>query len=148
MNRTIGILAHADAGKTTLSEQILCLAGVLRAPGRVDHQDAFMDSDAMERRRGITIFSGQAVFALGENRYTLLDTPGHADFSAEMERALQALDAAILVVSCVEGVQSHTETIWRLARRAGLPAFFFLNKTDRVGADVDRTLEVFRAFQG
>lgn len=125
MNRTIGILAHADAGKTTLSEQILCLAGVLRAPGRVDHQDAFMDSDAMERRRGITIFSGQAVFALGENRYTLLDTPGHADFSAEMERALQALDAAILVVSCVEGVQSHTETIWRLARRAGLPAFFF-----------------------
>lgn len=144
MNRTIGILAHADAGKTTLSEQILCLAGVLRAPGRVDHQDAFMDSDAMERRRGITIFSGQAVFALGENRYTLLDTPGHADFSAEMERALQALDAAILVVSCVEGVQSHTETIWRLARRAGLPAFFFLNKTDRVGADVDRTLAAIR----
>ena len=111
MRKTIGILAHVDAGKTTLSEQILCLAGVLRAPGRVDHQDAFMDADALERRRGITIFSGQAVFALGGNQYTLLDTPGHADFSAEMERALQVLDAAILVVSCVEGVQSHTETV-------------------------------------
>ena len=140
MNRTIGILAHVDAGKTTLSEQILYLAGVLRAPGRVDHQDAFMDADALERRRGITIFSGQAVFRLGENQYTLLDTPGHADFSAEMERALQVLDAAILVVSCVEGVQSHTETVWRLARQAGLPVIFFLNKTDREGADVSRTL--------
>lgn len=145
MNRTIGILAHVDAGKTTLSEQILYLAGVLRAPGRVDHQDAFMDADALERRRGITIFSGQAVFALGENQYTLLDTPGHADFSAEMERALQVLDAAILVVSCVEGVQSHTETVWRLARQAGLPVFFFLNKTDREGADVRRTLDGIRA---
>ena len=140
MRKTIGILAHVDAGKTTLSEQILCLAGVLRAPGRVDHQDAFMDADALERRRGITIFSGQAVFALGGNQYTLLDTPGHADFSAEMERALQVLDAAILVVSCVEGVQSHTETVWRLCREADIPVLFFLNKTDREGADVPRTL--------
>lgn len=145
MNKTIGILAHVDAGKTTLSEQILCLAGVLRAPGRVDHQDAFMDADALERRRGITIFSGQAVFSLGDSRYTLLDTPGHADFSAEMERALQALDAAIVVVSLVEGVQSHTETVWRLLRKARIPAFFFLNKLDRPGADVGRTLRQIAA---
>ena len=131
MHRTIGILAHLDESKTTLSEQILHEAGALRTPGRVDHHNAFMDADALERRRGITIFSGQAEFRWGENSYTLLDTPGHADFSAEMERALQALDAAILVVSCVEGVQSHTETVWRLCREAGVPAFFFLNKTDR-----------------
>lgn len=140
MRKTIGILAHVDAGKTTLSEQMLCLAGVLRVPGRVDHRDAFMDADALERRRGITIFVGQAVYDIGQNRYTLLDTPGHADFSAEMERALQVLDAAILVVSCVEGVQSHTQTIWRLCAEAGIPVFFFLNKTDREGADVARTL--------
>ena len=108
----IGILAHVDAGKTTLSEALLYRAGAIRRLGRVDHQDAFLDTDAMERQRGITIFSKQAVLELGETRVTLLDTPGHVDFSAEMERTLQVLDCAVLVISGTDGVQSHTRTLW------------------------------------
>ena len=111
----IGILAHVDAGKTTLSEALLYRAGAIRRLGRVDHQDAFLDTDAMERQRGITIFSKQAVLELGETRVTLLDTPGHVDFSAEMERTLQVLDCAVLVISGTDGVQGHTRTLWRSA---------------------------------
>ena len=111
----IGILAHVDAGKTTLSEALLYRAGAIRRLGRVDHQDAFLDTDAMERQRGITIFSKQAVLELGETRVTLLDTPGHVDFSAEMERTLQVLDCAVLVISGTDGVQGHTRTLWRPA---------------------------------
>ena len=112
----IGILAHVDAGKTTLSEALLFQAGVIRKQGRVDHKDAFLDTNPLERERGITIFSKQAILPLPEKTITLLDTPGHVDFSGEMERALSVLDAALLVVSCVEGVQSHTVTLFKLLR--------------------------------
>lgn len=108
----VGILAHVDAGKTTLSEALLYQSGALRRLGRVDHQDAFLDTDAMERERGITIFSKQAVFSLKDTEVTLLDTPGHVDFSAEAERTLQVLDCAILVISGTDGVQAHTRTLW------------------------------------
>ena len=113
----VGILAHVDAGKTTLSEALLYQSGALRRLGRVDHQDAFLDTDAMERERGITIFSKQAVFSLKDTEVTLLDTPGHVDFSAEAERTLQVLDCAILVISGTDGVQAHTRTLWRLLER-------------------------------
>ena len=113
----IGILAHVDAGKTTLSEGILFEAGVIRQPGRVDKRDAFLDNYELERARGITIFSKQAVFRLGEKEVTLLDTPGHVDFSPETERVLQVLDYAVLVISGADGVQGHTETLWRLLGR-------------------------------
>lgn len=136
--RVMGILAHVDAGKTSLSEQILFHAHAIRQAGRVDHQDSFLDSDPLEKRRGITIFSGQAPFVWQEQPWYLVDTPGHADFMPEMERCLSVLDAAIVTVSCVEGVQSHTETIWQLLRRRNIPTFFFLNKIDRAGADPDR----------
>ncbi len=126
----LGILAHVDAGKTTLSEAILYTAGQLRALGRVDHKDSFLDTDALERERGITIFSKQAVFPLGRRQITLLDTPGHVDFSAEMERALGVMDCALLVVSGTDGVQSHTRTLWRLLERYGVPVFLFCNKMD------------------
>lgn len=109
-----GLLAHVDAGKTTLSEALLYRSGAVRRLGRVDHGDAFLDTDALERERGITIFSKQAVMPLGDMQVTLLDTPGHVDFSAEMERTLQVLDAAILVISGTDGVQGHTQTLWRL----------------------------------
>lgn len=132
---TLGILAHVDAGKTTLSEQLLYQCGVLRSPGRVDHQDTLLDFHAIERQRGITIFSGQAAFSWQGRRFFLLDTPGHVDFSAEMERALRPLDYALLVVSAVDGVQAHTETIWRLLAELGVPVFFFLNKCDLPNAD-------------
>ena len=132
----IGILAHVDAGKTTLSEGLLYLSGALRRRGRVDHKDAFLDTDAIERERGITIFSKQAVFPLGDDvQVTLLDTPGHVDFSAEMERTLQVLDCAILVVSGTDGVQGHTLTLWQLLERRGIPTFLFVNKMDLPGAD-------------
>ncbi len=127
---TIGILAHVDAGKTTLSEGLLYTAGAVRRIGRVDHGDAFLDTDAMEKERGITIFSKQAVLTVGEMSFTLLDTPGHVDFSAEMERTIAALDYAILVISGSEGVQSHTETLWQLLHHAGVPTFLFVNKMD------------------
>ena len=140
MYKTIGILAHVDAGKTTLSEQILYRCGAVRTPGNVDHGDTVLDHDPTERRRGITIFADQAVFHYNDTVFTLIDTPGHADFSPEMERTLGILDCAIVVVSCVEGVQAHTETIWKLLQTYGVPAVFFLNKTDRVGADIAGTL--------
>ena len=129
-NTVLGILAHVDAGKTTLSEALLYSAGQLRSLGRVDHRDSFLDSDALERERGITIFSKQAVFPLGRRQVTLLDTPGHVDLSAEMERALQVMDCALLVVSGTDGVQSHTRTLWRLLERYGVPTALFVNKMD------------------
>lgn len=140
MKITLGILAHVDAGKTTLSESMLYHAGSLRTMGRVDHQDAFLDAHPLERARGITIFSDQAMMSLGESQVFLVDTPGHADFAAEMERAMAVMDYAVLVVSCAEGVQSHTDTVWQLLRRGHVPTFFFLNKTDRAGAEPDRVL--------
>ena len=126
----IGILAHVDAGKTTLSEALLFQAGVIRKQGRVDHKDAFLDTNPLERERGITIFSKQAILPLPEKTITLLDTPGHVDFSAETERTLQVLDAAILVISGLDGVQSHTETLWQLLQQYHIPTFLFLNKMD------------------
>ena len=136
----IGILAHVDAGKTTLSEAMLYLTGAVRRLGRVDHQDAFLDTFALERQRGITIFSKQAQFPLGELEVTLLDTPGHVDFSAEMERTLQVLDYAILVVSGTDGIQGHTQTLWDLLRRHGIPTFLFINKMDLAGAERESLL--------
>jgi len=130
-----GILAHVDAGKTTLSEALLYHSGAIRRLGRVDHGDAFLDTDAMERERGITIFSKQAELTLGDLAVTLLDTPGHVDFSAEAERVLQVLDCAILVVSGSDGVQAHTRTLWRLLERYEVPVFLFINKMDLAGAD-------------
>lgn len=147
MRRTIGILAHVDAGKTSLAEQLLFHTKSIRNRGRVDHRNAFLDTHSLEKERGITIFSDQAVFHYGENTYYLVDTPGHADFSSEMERALQIMDAAILVVSCVEGIQGHTETVWHLLREKEIPTFIFLNKTDRKGADPARVMaELKRKF--
>ena len=131
----IGILAHVDAGKTTLSEGLLYLSGSIRKFGRVDHQDAFLDNFSLERQRGITIFSKQAVLTLGDLEVTLLDTPGHVDFSAEMERTLQVLDYAVLVVSGTDGIQAHTLTLWRLLERYQIPVFLFINKMDLPGAD-------------
>ena len=131
----VGILAHVDAGKTTLSEGMLYLSGSINKLGRVDHKDAFLDHNSLERERGITIFSKQAVLPLPELEITLMDTPGHVDFSAEMERTLQVLDYAILVISGTDGVQSHTETLWRLLRRYQIPTFLFVNKMDLAGAD-------------
>ncbi len=136
----VGILAHVDAGKTTLSEAILYQTGCIRALGRVDHRDAFLDTEELERERGITIFSKQAVFPLGEREATLLDTPGHVDFSAEMERTLRVLDCAILVISGSDGVQAHTRTLWRLLERHGVPTFLFINKMDLAGTDRDALL--------
>lgn len=137
----IGILAHVDAGKTTLSEAILFETGIIRNPGRVDKGDAFLDNYELERARGITIFSKQAVFQLGEKEVTLLDTPGHVDFSPEMERTLQVLDYAVLVVSGADGVQGHTETLWRLLGRYGVPTFLFINKMDQNGTDRSGLME-------
>jgi len=130
-NIVMGILAHVDAGKTSLTEGILYKLGKLKNPGRVDHGDAFLDTYALEKERGITIFSKQTVFELGDLNVTLLDTPGHADFSAEMERSLRVLDLAVLVISGTEGVQAHTRTLWRLIKHYKLPCFIFVNKMDR-----------------
>ena len=131
----LGILAHVDSGKTTLSEAMLYRAGVTRRLGRVDHKDAFLDTDTLERARGITIFSKQALLTAGDTDITLLDTPGHVDFSTETERTLQVLDYAVLVVSGTDGVQSHTETLWRLLRRYHVPTFVFVNKMDLPGME-------------
>lgn len=139
MYKTIGILAHVDAGKTTLSEQILYKCNVVRKLGRVDHGDALLDSDVMERRRGITVFSDVASFDIGDDKYFLIDTPGHMDFQAECERVLPVLDYAILVVSAVEMVQAHTENLFYLLREYKIPAFVFINKVDREGADASKT---------
>ncbi len=131
----VGILAHVDAGKTTLTEGMLYQSGFLKKLGRVDHQDSFLDTYALERERGITIFSKQAVLPLEKMEVILLDTPGHVDFSSEMERTLQVLDYAILVISGTDGVQGHTQTLWRLLARFGIPTFLFVNKMDLAGAD-------------
>ena len=139
--QVIGILAHVDAGKTTLSEALLYTSGGIRRFGRVDHQDAFLDNFAMERERGITIFSKQAELTFGDVRVTLLDTPGHVDFSAEMERTLQVLDYAILVINGADGVQAHTGTLWRLLKQYRIPVFLFVNKMDQPSADKERLME-------
>ena len=136
----IGILAHVDAGKTTLSESMLYLSGSIRKLGRVDYRNAFLDTYELERERGITIFSKQAVFSLGDREVTLLDTPGHVDFSAEMERTLQVLDYAILVINGADGVQGHTLTLWRLLKTYQIPVFLFINKMDQEGTDKEKLL--------
>ncbi len=142
---TIGMLAHVDSGKTTLSEAMLYRAGAVRRLGRVDHGDAFLDTEEQERERGITIFSKQARLCWGEWEFTLLDTPGHVDFSAETERAVQVMDCAVLLVSGADGVQGHTETLWKLLERHHIPTFLFINKMDQPGTERDRLLGQLRA---
>ncbi len=144
----IGILAHVDAGKTTLSEAILYRSGKIKSAGRVDHGSTALDTHSLERERGITIFSSQSSFAWGGTDFALLDTPGHVDFSAEMERTLQVLDCAVLVISGSDGVQAHTETLWRLLRRYGLPCFIFVTKMDLAGASRSRVMEDIRTHLG
>lgn len=144
MKKTIGILAHVDAGKTTFSERVLYETHAIRSLGRVDHQNAFLDMHPLERQRGITIFSGMATFELDGDTIYWVDTPGHVDFSTEMERAVAVMDYAVLVVSCAEGVQSHTETVWQLLREYNVPVFIFLNKIDRLGADPDAVIAQMR----
>ena len=137
----IGMLAHVDAGKTTLSEALLYSTGAIRTLGRVDNRDAFLDTNPMERARGITIFSKQARLTLNNTSVTLLDTPGHVDFSAEMERTLQVLDYAILVISGADGVQGHTKTLWQLLKHYHIPTFLFVNKMDQQGTSKQLLLE-------
>ncbi|WP_136605213.1 elongation factor G [Paenibacillus dokdonensis] len=143
-NKTIGLLAHVDAGKTTFAEQLLYHTNSIRSRGRVDHKDAFLDSHDLERARGITIFADQAVMSYGNADYYLIDTPGHVDFSAEMERALQVMDYAVIIISAAEGVEGHTETVWQLLQTYGIPVLFFINKIDREGADVAVVMEEIR----
>lgn len=145
MKKTIGVLAHVDAGKTTFSEQILYHTKSIRSRGRVDHKNSFLDSHDIEKERGITVFSDQAVFEIGKSKYYLIDTPGHIDFSCEMERAMGIMDYAIIVISAVEGVQSHTETVWKLLRKYKVPTFFFINKLDRTGADLENVINEIKA---
>lgn len=140
MNVTLGLLAHADAGKTTFAERLLFHTGSIRKAGRVDHRDTFLDSHEIERARGITVFSQEACFETGEKTFFLLDTPGHTDFAAETERAVKVMDYAVLIISCAEGIQSHTETLWKLLKKHGVPVFIFLNKKDRSGAEPKRVL--------
>lgn len=142
---TIGLFAHVDAGKTTFAEQLLYHTNSIRSRGRVDHQDSFLDSHDIERKRGITVFADQAVMSHNGDVYYLIDTPGHVDFSSEMERAIGVMDYAIVIVSAVEGVQGHTETVWQLLRKHRIPTFFFINKTDRISADAKRTEEEIRS---
>ena len=141
MKKTIGVLAHVDAGKTTFSEQVLYHTKSIKTRGRVDHKNSFLDSHDIEKKRGITVFSDQAVFDINDSTYYLIDTPGHIDFSCEMERAIRIMDYAIVIVSAVEGVQGHTETVWNLLRKYKVPTFFFINKLDRTGADLKRVLQ-------
>lgn len=141
----IGLLAHVDAGKTTLSESMLYLSGRIRQQGRVDHGNAYLDTYELERARGITIFSKQAELVSGELQITLLDTPGHVDFSAEMERTLRVLDYAILVINGADGVQGHTETLWKLLKQYRIPVFLFVNKMDQNGTDAEKLLKELRA---
>lgn len=141
---TIGILAHVDAGKTTLTEGLLYLAGAIRTLGRVDHGSTFLDTDTLERERGITIFSKQAILSSEDVELTLLDTPGHMDFSAEMERAVQVLDYAVLLISGTDGIQGHTETLWRLLARHQVPTFLFINKMDQPDTDQARLMREIR----
>lgn len=145
MYKTIGCFAHVDAGKTTFSEQLLFHTKSIKHRGRVDHRDAFLDSHDIEKQRGITVFADQGHFDYNDSTYFLIDTPGHIDFSPEMERAIQVMDVAIVIISAVEGVEGHTETVWQLLRKHQVPTFFFINKIDRTGADVERVLGDIRA---
>ena len=145
MNKTFGILAHVDAGKTTFAEDILYHVGVIKTKGRVDHKDSFMDSSRIEKERGITVFSDQAVFDYNSSTYYFLDTPGHADFSSEMERAVQVMDYAVLLISGVEGVEGQTEVIFNILKDYNVPTFFFINKMDREGADIKNVVNDIRA---
>ncbi|MBQ3078469.1 MAG: TetM/TetW/TetO/TetS family tetracycline resistance ribosomal protection protein [Clostridia bacterium] len=147
-NLALGILAHVDAGKTTLSEGIMYMSGQLRRLGRVDHRDAFLDTDVQERERGITIFSKQAMLMWKERAITLMDTPGHVDFSGEMERVLPILDAAVLVVSGADGIQGHTATLWRLLKKYEVPVFLFINKMDQSGADRENVMKQLNKYFG
>jgi small GTP-binding protein len=135
-----GLLAHVDAGKTTLSEALLYVSGARRTLGRVDHRDAYLDTHNLERSRGITIFSKQAILETPNRDVTLVDTPGHVDFSAEAERVLGILDCAVLVISGTDGVQAHTLTLWRLLERYQIPTFLFINKMDLPGTDKGKLL--------
>lgn len=141
MKKTIGVFAHVDAGKTTLCEQILYHTKSIRHRGRVDHKDSFLDTHSIEKERGITVFSDQGVFELKNSTYYLVDTPGHIDFSTEMERVIGIIDYGIIIVSAVEGIQGHTKTVWRLLRKYNIPSIFFINKLDRVGSNKERVLE-------
>ena len=141
---SVGLLAHVDAGKTTLSEALLYRSGALRSLGRVDHGDAYLDTHSLERARGITIFSKQARMETEHFALTLVDTPGHMDFSAEAERTLPILDCAVLVISGTDGVQAHTVTLWRLLQRYQVPTFLFINKMDLEGADREKLLSQLR----
>ena len=143
-NICVGLLAHVDAGKTTLSEALLYQSGAIRKAGRVDNRDAFLDTYALEKERGITIFSKMATLTAGETYVTLLDTPGHVDFSAEMERTLSVLDYAVLIVSGADGVQGHTKTLWGLLAKYEVPAFIFVNKMDQPGTDREALLAEIR----
>ncbi|SMG14644.1 GTP-binding protein [Paenibacillus aquistagni] len=145
MIKTIGLFAHVDAGKTTFAEQLLYLTRAIAEPGRVDHRSAFLDSHEIEQERGITVFADQATFAYKDHIYHLIDTPGHVDFSPEMERTIQVMDAAIIIVSAVEGVEGHTETVWQLLKKQHVPVFFFINKTDRTGANLDEVVAQIRS---
>src|SRR5699024_11404041 len=144
----VGVLAHVDSGKTTLSEAMLYRAGAIRRLGRVDHRDAFLDTDSLERARGITIFAKQALFQLEGTQIAWLDTPGHVDFSAEAERTVGVLDYAVLVISGPDGVQSHTETLWALLRRSRVPTFLFVNKMDLPGPGREALLDQLRRHLG
>jgi len=141
MKKTLGILAHVDAGKTTFSEQLLYHTGSIRSLGRVDHKTSYMDTDEIERKRGITIFADQGIFNYGEDTYYIIDTPGHVDFSAETERAICALDYAILLINGSSGVQAHTTTLFRLLRSYKIPTFLFINKTDINDFNLETTLD-------
>lgn len=141
MYKTIGILAHVDAGKTTFSEQILYHTKLLRERGRVDHQNAFLDSHTIEKERGITIFADQVTFTYNDHIYTMIDTPGHVDFSPEMERSLQVLDYAVILINAADGIQGHTETIWNLLHKYNIPTFFFLNKMDLASTEQHNLLQ-------
>ena len=144
MHKTIGILAHVDAGKTTFSEQLLYHTKTIRQRGRVDHKDSFLDSHSIEKTRGITIFADQGIFPYNNSTYYIIDTPGHVDFSPEMERAIQVMDYAIILISAVDGVEGHTETVWQLLRKHRVPTFFFINKTDYEGTNAASVLEEIR----
>ncbi|EJP6471814.1 TetM/TetW/TetO/TetS family tetracycline resistance ribosomal protection protein [Clostridium botulinum] len=141
MHKTIGILAHVDAGKTTFAEQILYHTKSIRNRGRVDHKNSFLDNHKIEKERGITVFSEQGTFNYKNSTYYLIDTPGHMDFSSEMERAIKVMDYAVIIISGVEGIQGHTETVWNLLKKHNIPALFFINKIDRVGANTQNVIE-------
>ncbi|EKN40757.1 tetracycline resistance protein, partial [Clostridium botulinum CFSAN001627] len=141
MHKTIGILAHVDAGKTTFAEQILYHTKSIKSRGRVDHKNSFLDNHKIEKERGITVFSEQGTFQYKDSTYYLIDTPGHMDFSSEMERAIKVMDYAVIIISGVEGIQGHTETVWSLLRKHNIPVLFFINKIDRVGANAENVIE-------